>query len=378
MSHDPTEQRVADALRASAPVDTDVEGGLAALRDRIENGNDTPLAIGEPHRPRRRLALVAAAALLLVAAAAVAVAVAIRSGDDQVRVANHPAEPGTGWYLPVGLDEWQVESVGTDFRDAEGIDSGCPCESWTWADPDAQRSAYVRRAQASGAPAFPEGDSADVETVDLGDEVSGMYVTTPFGPYLTFQQGTSNWFITGFDLPKTDVLDMGRRVAAGRGPNPPNASFGLIESYQTRGGIAAYQDVHVVMRNEESGVRAAYMISPSGRGSDLGSAQSMPATMDLGDVLGQGLSVDDADVAYVFRLPDADITSDSDSGFGINGRATATDIQTVLRALRPATAAEWAAFVGSATDDRGGKDAIAPTIDDLSKPIGSPPTTEPN
>lgn len=380
MNHDSTEQMVIKALQAGAPVDTEVEGDLADLRDRIESGNNAPMAIGDVKdgRSRRRLVLAAAAAFLLVGAAAAAVA--LRSGDDPVQVGTQPAGDGTGWYLPKGLgDEWQVEAVSTDFRGVEYTGADCPGDTRSWVDPGAAQTAYVKRFPASGPPEFLEDYSDEMESVDLGRGLSGVFVTTPSGPYLTFEHGDNRWLVTGFELPESDIIDMGRRIAAGSDPEPPRDSFDLLESYQTAGGASDYRDVHVVLRNQSTGARVAYVISPPGRGPDWGLMRSMPVPIELDGVVDKGVSAGDTEIAYVFRLPDADISSDSGSGFGADREVAAEeDVQAMLQSLRPATASEWASFVRSATDHRGASEAIAPTIDDLGKPAAVPTTTEPN
>lgn len=152
---DPVEAQLRATLQAAAPTDTDVDGGLADLKGRIDG--DLALAPAGRDHSRRRFLLAAAAAVLVVAAIAAAALSGGDGGSVGTSLATDPPQPTTptttaldvpestsdtaptttqpetsqgptdypasesGWYVPVGLPAgWSVDSVSVGQRKLPG------------------------------------------------------------------------------------------------------------------------------------------------------------------------------------------------------------------------------------------------------------------
>lgn len=385
MSPTPTERTLRDALHAAAPTETHVDRGLADLLDRLDGPGVAPavLARRAPRTDRRVLAAAAVVAVLAVAAAVLALT---RSGDHPSRlVTTPPGDTATGWYVPHGLpDDWQLESITTDLRDAENPDAPCPCRLWLWVDRAAGRSLMAIRSTGSfdTAAAVADGNQGGLEDsrateVDLGGGITGVHLRAQSGSSVRWGADGHSWVVQGIDLKGDDLVAAARQVVAtAAAPRPPDGGYELLDQTAVAGGIDSYQDVHVILRNRATKARVAYTLSPEGRADPFGFIGLLPRQVALATGLPRGLEVGEGtDLAFLARWPGADVASNSDSAFGADpGPASPADVREVLRSLRPATAEEWAAFSRTATGEVDPK-VRAATLFDLAKPSDPPPAT---
>lgn len=378
---DPFDDDLRAMLRAAAPDDTHVDDGWADLTGRLD-GAVTPTL--DPRPPRRARALLVAA-VAVVAVGLVALVVA--RGDEPERTISGPGpttsttttavpvEAGTGWWIPVGLDGWELETVGSDFKDIEppASEGACPCTSETWVG----ESGTFRRIAASSAVV-----GGDPEPDDLEDLRDAGLVPAEVAPgidgYLGAESATSyaRWdldgvrtYVSGSNLAQEEFVDAVEHLATGA-DGPPFADAISLGPREI-GDLRSFQDVHVTLRNVESGRRVAYVLSPPPFALDLTAflatrqiedAQAGPN--ELRTIRGEGLGPGDR----VWTIIDSGVWIDETAGFGA-ADGTEDDVVAVLGALVPATADEWSAFLATAT---GEVDEDPPldvaSIDDLTQP----------
>lgn len=377
---DPFDDDLRAVLRAAAPDDTHTDRGWTDLTGRLD-ADATPLLDTRPPR-RARALLVAAVAVVAVGLVALVVArgeeperTITGPGPTTTTTTSVPEEAGTGWWIPVGLDGWELESVGSDFKDIEPPASigTCPCTSETWVgEPGTARRIAVTSAVVGDE---PEPDDPE-DLLDAG--LAPGAVAPGIDGYLGAESATSyaRWdvagvrsYVSGSNLPWEEFVDAVEHLAIGA-EGPPFADAVSLGRRDV-GDLRSFQDVHVTLRNVESGRRVAYVLSPPDLALDLGSLLAVGilesgrvGINDLVMVRGEGYGPGDR--AWTIR--GSGVWIDGTAGFGA-ADGTEDDVLAVLGSLAPASAEEWAAFLATATGtvDEDPPLAVA-TIDDLSQP----------
>jgi hypothetical protein len=360
---DRTEQTLRRTLEAVAPVDTQLEADFADLMARL-SGSPTQAPVHLAHDGRRpsRMALVAAAAALVIGVAAVAVATARdRSGTNLATVP--PAAPATGWYVPRGLgDDWILESVDSDFRDVEADGPSCPCRTRVWVGPAGETSVV---AYDMGGDRGMAADQVFDPDEPVRDEPLGTGVTATVGGYLRgdaalWLQGGRRWFVSGVGVSNDEILKAARALASDPDAKAaPLEGFDLMATSETPGGLRSYHAVHVVLRNKKTGNRVAYVLAPPGRGEDPVNVL-VPHRVPVNPELPWGLAypadpeIDTGTDAtrFLAHWPGADVNANGDASFGEpTPPGTEREVRAVLGSLRSASAAEWDAFLQTATGE---------------------------
>lgn len=377
------EARLRATLGAAAPADTHVDGGLADLRGRLD-GTVVPLA--RARRPRSSRLLLAAAAVVAVAAIGATAVAFVGRGDDETNVTTDdgtttvpaPTTPGppADWYVPVGLPEgWTLERVSTDFRDVEGYGGSCPCLRRAWVAPDGVAEVSLTSVPQDG----PLGDVtplvADAAPVDLGGGIEGRAGTAPtFGlpvddlaPALVviWVEGGSRWYLRAHDLTSDEVLAAARRLAA-EPTDLPADGWDVVVDSTVPAGVGSFDSVDIGLRGP-SGVVVGYQLYPPGF-SDPFVGVVGPERLQLEgqieplwryDFPADGEQASEripAQTVLAGEWAGADVVlgASSQGGEAVSTDTPALDDLLVLAAsLRPATAAEWAAFLDTAEPSPG-------------------------
>ena len=382
-SESPEETRLHDALDRVA-TQRPVADGWDAIVERLTDEAAgtavvTPLSAGSALRGRpsgRRLALIAACVAAVGALAVGVVALAGRDDDKgQVTLTPPPADT-TGWYVPRDLPAgWVLESVGTDLVDANEGPTGtsCPCT----------RDVYLSSGSALSHQtwAIPSGQvSLTGDPIGLGDGVLG-YRTPPTS--ILWEQGGRLHQLVGHtpgleggngDLDPTLVLAAARSLAAlPSGAEPRIDGYELV-SRNTVPDVATYRTVVVTLRNTESGRRASYGLSPTGFDvADVFAAVGAHETVEIPGqpeeldrfTINPGVAPGDGDLyLYVGQWPGADVFVGRFLEPAATNPMYDDDLQTVIAGLRPASSAEWEAFLDTATGSVE-SEARAPSLADL-------------
>lgn len=383
----PEETRLHDALERVA-TRRPVADGWEAIVERLTDEADgttvvTPLAGGRhggsrrDARPsRRRLALIAACVAAVGALAVGVVALAGRDDDEgQVTLTPPPAE-ATGWYVPRDLpDGWVLETVGTDLVDAAEGPTGtsCPCTRDVFVG---SGTALLHETWAiTAGEAQLTGDPVDLGHGLVGHRMAPTSVWWSQGGRVHGLMGHTPGFEGGDgDLDDTIVTAAARTLTAvPSGADPTLDGYDLV-SRNTIPDVATYRTVVVTLRNRETGRRASYGLSPTGF--DVADAFAAVGAAETVEIPGQPEALDrftinpaaapgDADqFLYVGQWPGADVFVGRFLEPAATNPMHDADLQTVISRLRPATSAEWAAFLDAATGSVDGK-ARAPSLGDL-------------
>lgn len=394
------EARLRATLATAAPADTHLDAGLADLRGRLD-GSVVPLA--RARRPRSsRLLLVAAA---VVAVAAIGAGVVLVGGDDAptnvttddgTTTVGGPDAPGppADWYVPVGLpDGWTLDSVSTDYRDVEGYGGTCPCLRRAWVAPDGVAEVSLTSVPQAG----PLGDVGslvgDAAPVDLGGGIEGQAGTAPtFGlpvddiaPALVviWVDDGSRWYLRAHDLTSDEVLAAAQRLAA-EPTDVPADGWDVVVDSTVPAGVGSFDSVEVGLRGP-SGVVVGYQLFPPGY-SDPFVGVVGPERLQLEGQVERLWRYDfpaygtlpseqvPAQTVLAGEWTGADVVlgASSQGGEAVSTDTPAFDDLLVLAAaLRPATAAEWSAFLDTAPDGEEHVGADVPrtgSVADLTRP----------
>lgn len=316
-------------------------------------------------RPRARWFAAAAVVVLIAGLVAFAVTASDDETDTDSLTTDQP-EP-TGWYAPVGLPEgWQLESV-----EAYPGRKRCAHEGAQWSDPAQDRSlllefdacgkaitaADVPDVAGSGIP--DELPRPTLHEVDLGSGVTASAIRNPNDdPDIVDIQGLT-WNADGGAFSMRALgLGYDQQVAIAKriltDPKHPDPGVpGLAEV--DRWSAPASDDTPEVQVNlvNPDGLRTSYHLSLPGAGNKPGgSSVLVPVT-----VAGQPEPVFRYDTVgfwagrYGGSWPGADLTVYRWTEGPTDPEHMITDagLEQLLGALRPATAAEWRAFLATAT-----------------------------
>lgn len=357
-----TEPDLEARLRASLnrrAVATTAAADEADLRRRIESGAEATT----PLRPTARhgsTTVLRAAAVLVVLLGLVGAALAVAHHRRGPNVSTGPAV-ATGLYVPEHLPAgWTVESI--DVSEDPGVD--CPCERAGWANADGDVLWYLHRRP----PSNPV--PTDGLTVDLGAGLVGRR-DQPGGHQIGWARGDDRYSLSATKgVAATDLDAAARRLATAHGPvtAPPLDGYRLID--------------HAARAETSRSVRFVTMEVRTGTGGRGLTAQLQPAWSS------PGLDEYSSQFAVVGRTAEGPTVTPAFDNFDdwLTGlyprtairvsagehttRVDTKQFEPFLSRLRPATAAEWAAFVRSVPrHDRG---AIVDDIDDLAAPGRAP------
>ena len=377
---DPTEAHLRRALDAAAPADTQVDAGLADLRLRVDRGA-APAPIGLDERRHRRTAtrwLAIAAAIVLVLGVA---AVALRSGDRGSHViAENPPRSATGWYIPKGLSgDWKLRSVQVDPMDTGGVVPTCPCLVRLWID-DASRSSIgldqfvpTSSGLTDLLPTVAAGHR--IAEVDLGGGITGTGGTHVPPPdddsFVVWQHDGRASVVTGNGLTADQLITAARAVVGSRhSDEAPLPGYHLVERQDVPNALRTFHVLHLTLKNARTGALVTYALSPPYF--DPVGMRKVPTVVNLPGTPGPLLRVEDGSnahpsSAYLGAWTGGSVYTGHDADLG-GPRSTGTDadVRTVLGSMRPATAAEWATFLDTATEPVPDKRTLAaPSLMDL-------------
>lgn len=335
-------------LDVAAPDDTHVEERWAELAERLADDGTAPAPLPE-RRPRRWLAI--AAAVVVVAAVAAGVAWE-RSGGGEPEPLDPSSDQPTGWYVPEGLEGWTLESVTGDLQAIERR-ATCPCSVTSLIADDGASALVVAD---SVAPPSSDIDEAfgGGEPVDIGGRDGRRSV-----------EGIATWaWIDGdryrsammLEVPDAEQAALAAAIAdgadVGRAAEAPGyevVAFGEAEADER-----AIREVTVTMREDATGDRVAYVLTPSGIGSVP--ALFLGVVPEAVELPGQPLPLVHVDPppgsvfvqpSYAGAWPGADIAADVQEPAPEDALPDGT-IEAVLGSLRPATGDEWRAFLATA------------------------------
>lgn len=366
---DRTEQTLRRTLEAVASVDTEVDAEFADLMARLSGSPmQAPTPLSHVSGRPRRLALVAAAAALIIGVVAVAVA-STRDRSDTNLATVPPAAPATGWYVPEGLgSDWTLESVSSDFRDVEANGPSCPCRTRVWVGPEGETSVV---ALDMGGETELAADQVFDPSEPVREEPLAAGITASVGGYLRgdaalWLQDGRRWLMFGVGASNDEVLDAARAVAANPDDDTPLDGFDLMTTSETPGGLTSYHAIQVVLFNKQTRNRVAYVLTPPGRGEDPANVlvpHHVAANPDLPWVLAYPADPEvetGADATrFLAHWPGADVNANGDGSFGEpSPPGNEGEVRAVLGSLRPASAAEWDAFLQTATGDVDGDPAL--------------------
>ena len=382
----PEETRLHDALERVAtqrPVADGWDAIVERLTDEADGTTVTPLTGGRHDGSRRdarpsgrRLALIAACVAAVGALAVGVVALAGRDHDKKQVTLTPPPADATGWYVPRDLPSgWVLETVGTDLSDAAEGPTGtsCPCT----------RDVFLRSGTAllHETWAITAGEAQLTgDPVDLGQGLVG-YRVAPTSVW--WSQGGRVHGLFGHtpgleggngDLDDTLVTAAARALAALPDDADPTLDGYELVSRHAIPDVTSYRTVVVTLRNRETGRRASYGLSPTG--CDVADPFAAVGAAETVEIPGQPEKLDrftinpaaapgDADrFLYVGQWPGADVFVGRFLEPAATNPMYDEDLETVISRLRPATSAEWAAFLDTATGSVDGK-SRASSLGDL-------------
>lgn len=393
---DPTEALLRQALTESAPVDTHVERGLADLQERVATGGATAGAPADLATRRLRPGRILAIAAVIVLVLGLAAAVVVRGGDDldgDDLQTQPPGAAATGWYVPKGLsDDWHLKSVTTYVDGVEQLAGECPCRRRVWVGSDATKAMRLNEVTSKErdvADLFETIDEADVtEGIDLGHGITGTAGIGSFAdgpvprtaPFLAWQRDGTQSILFGNEVTEDQLTAAGRAILDTGVPGEdalPGSH--LVDQVSVPGNLKTSTSVRVIMENRATGAIETYVLVPPGLdGSDSSRAPTVvglpgapgPLLAVVSDALdGSGTQA----TTYLGRWPGATITTGAILDVERPPGPPDT-LREVLGSLRPATQAEWAAFLKTASEPPADLAELAPpTLMDLTVPAtGSP------
>lgn len=386
----------ADGAWLRAQLDPIVAAPVEPALDAIWQGAETGTTRRRRGPSSGVLALAAAAIVLLVVATVVAVH--DRGDDPDDRVATTLPE-ATGWYVPQGLPEgWTLGVV----EATRGSDPTCAGEGASWTDAAGTQTIGLVRSTCGelptdpfvpGDPGVPPDDVSTVVEVDLGGGTTGTAfqhdgelstgTTSPLVPTDRLiawpAEGGGTWTLRTVGVDEATFLDAARALAAD--PTPSDGEVAAVvgtdvvavDRWTTAGGEAS-TSVQLQIASPD-GHQLALMLSPPGQGTHPeGGSIAIPEDVD-----GQPLPVwryDDPSwaVRYGGAWPGADVSVmrvAQDPADWIDD----DQLGTFIASLRPASAAEWRAYLATATGPVDEEASTAPTLAELfDAPSSSTPT----
>lgn len=356
---------------------------LDAIWARRDAGPDEAPTSRRRRPPAAGLVALAAAAAILVAF------LVVRDRDDPPpkRIASTLPDP-TGWYVPQGLPAgWTLDTVEANASSTPT----CESEGAAWTDVDATRTVGLTRWACGELPANPLFPSSSgvpepidggprVVDVDLGGGITGVAYAlgddlvastpSPFAPVDRMivwpADGGGTWTLRSIGVDEEPFLDAARALASDPSAGAPEVGTAIgaeveeVDRWDTPGGDRT-TEVQLAISSPTGQDVNLILASPGGgthpEGSSIAIAEEVP---------GQPNPVwrfDDPSWAVRFggAWPGADL---SIVRIAQNPADWIDDdqLRTLLASLRPASAAEWRAYLDTATGPVDEAARTAPTL----------------